>query len=126
MQKLQFEPAWDRTISAKDRNLIERTFHESEPSEQTFTPLRQAINHNKDLLVTVIVNNNTQRLLSFKNKELEYLEKEQLIAEHIFTIPALAINPNSSMPWTFIFPKQSIKKEPQLSNGRLYMKEKLD
>ncbi|MFJ8265295.1 SLAP domain-containing protein [Peribacillus asahii] len=122
MQKLQFEPSWNKTLSPKDRKIIEGIYLETTLSNHAdieLTPLRQAINHKGELLVTVLVHNFSQQVLLFHNKELRYIENEEIIAEHIFSLPSLIIQRETSMPWTFIFPVESLKKPATLEKGHL-------
>ena len=122
MQKLQYESSWDKTLSNKDRKIIEGIFLETSLPNQNriqFTSLWQAINHKGELLVTVLVHNFSHQVCSFINKKLRYLENNEIIAEHIFTLPSLTVQPETSMPWTFIFPVESLKSHGSLENGRL-------
>lgn len=122
MQKLQYETSWDKTLSNKDRKIIEGIFLETSLPNQSlnqFTSLWQAINHRGELLVTVLVHNFSHQVCSFINKKLCYLENNEIIAEHIFTLPSLTVQPETSMPWTFIFPVESLRSHGSLENGRL-------
>lgn len=110
MQQLYFHPAWEKTISEQDRALIENLF------EQTYTQvddlimspmIRAAINHKKELLVTVLVHNFTHHSAKFMNRSI-FIHCDELDAEHVFTIPDLVIPPFTSMPWTFIFEQNPI------------------
>ncbi|MEH7226342.1 SLAP domain-containing protein [Bacillus sp. JJ1566] len=106
MQKLVFEDAWDRTISQKDREVIEHIFHEvvtKLDSGITFTTVRIAVNHKNERLVTAIVHNRTEQNLVFENIPLQIWAGNTLLAEHTFTLPAFQVPPETSMPWTFIF-----------------------
>nr|WP_304216242.1 SLAP domain-containing protein [Fredinandcohnia onubensis] len=110
MQKLVFEDAWDRTISQKDREIIEQLFRD-EISEEgvSFTIFRIAVNHKNERLVTAIVHNRTAQNLVFENTPLQVFDGEKLLAEHQFTLPALQVPSETSMPWTFIFPSDSFE-----------------
>jgi len=122
MQKLQFEPSWDKTLSPKDRKRIEEIHFEtslSNPANVQLTPLWQAANHKGELLVTVLVHNFSQQVLLFHNKKLRYIENKEIIAEYIFNLPSLVIQRETSMPWTFIFPVESLKKPATLEKGQL-------
>ncbi|USK68624.1 SLAP domain-containing protein [Peribacillus asahii] len=122
MQKLQFEPSWDKTLSPKDRKRIEKIHFEtslSNPANMQLTPLWQATNHKGELLITVLVHNFSQQVLLFHNKKLRYIENKEIIAEHIFSLPSLIIQRETSMPWTFIFPVESLKKPATLEKGHL-------
>jgi len=107
MQKLVFEDAWDRTLSQKDREEIERIFQEVVPNLDTgvtFTTIRIAVNHKDERLVTAIIHNRTEQTLIFENTPLDIWEGDNRLAEHKFTSPTLQV-PETSMPWTFIFPE---------------------
>lgn len=110
MQQLQFEESWGRALSAKDRLLIEKIFNETKQlnnSNFLCSPIREAINHRHQLLVTVLVHNFSGEPLTFNKTRLVYRTQGQVIADNEFTLPTLKIPPFVSMPWTFIFPKDS-------------------
>lgn len=122
MQKLQYEASWDKALPAQDRIRIEEVFQEtSRPGQKiiAFTPLWQAQNYRGELLVTVLVQNYGDKLLSFHNQRIRYIEKGEVLAEHAFTIPALIIQPQTSMPWAFIFPVESLMKQSGFTEGHL-------
>ena len=111
MQKLQFEPAWDRTIADKDRKWIEHMFKEHLINKENgghFTFLREAINHKGELLVTVLIHNFDESPLSLKSTIISYEdEKQEIIGT--FDVP-YEIPGKTSIPWTFIFPSSSSTK----------------
>ena len=123
MQTLKFEPSWDKALSNKDRELIADIFTESSFQDETdtvkLTPIWHAKNYKDELLITVLIHNFTDQTMTFHNTTLAYIETDQTIAEHSFTLPALVIEPKSSMPWTFIFPVDSQKATSTLVNGTL-------
>lgn len=106
MQTLYFEQAWDRTISQVDRLLIEQLFEQTSFREGVhFTYVRDAMNHKEERLVTVIIHNCQDAPLTINDLCIAY-EHEHQQMQHTFTLP-ISINPRTSMPWTFIFPKRS-------------------
>ncbi|MFD1039725.1 SLAP domain-containing protein [Virgibacillus byunsanensis] len=120
MQKLQFESAWDKTVSKKHRKIIEDAFASTEfllDDSIQVTSLWQALNHKGNLLVTTLVHNTTQQSFSFQNTKLRYVEDNLVIAEHTFTIPAFVVEPKTSIPWTFIFPKESLVSSTTFQDG---------
>ena len=122
MQRLHFEEKWDRAISAKDRNYIEKLFSETKNTSKVdvvFTPVREAINHQKALLVTVLIHNFRNETVKFENAKMVYLVDNEAFAERNFSVPTIEIPEKSSMPWTFIFPKESYKSQMNYKNGRL-------
>lgn len=105
MQKLYFEPAWDKTIAPRDRQKIEIAFKKqvtalNEGIHLTF--LWKATNHKDELLIAVLIHNCVPVSLSIQNASITYLEKDEKIATGLFNIPC-EIAGNTSMPWTFIF-----------------------
>lgn len=104
LQKLQFEAAWDKTIAAQDRLLIEQVFHKTKEQDGRIScyVIRTAINHNKQMLITTLIHNRTDQLLNFHNREVSVITEVGKITQN-FTINALKIPPYCSMPWTFIF-----------------------
>jgi len=122
MQKLQFESSWDKALPDQDRQAIIDVFQNTmnvNESNIKLTPLWQAMNYRGDLLATTLVHNCTSEKLTFNETSLQYIENDEIIAIHAFSIPQLVIHPETSMPWAFIFPKESLKKQPNLVNGFL-------
>lgn len=125
MQQLQFESAWDKQIAPQDRENIEKIFNETKhlnSSSVIFSPIREAINHKEALLVSVLVHNFTEHPLTFQNAPIQYSVNDNVIAEKEFTLPDLVIPSQVSMPWTFIFPKDSYRVQHSFKNGRLELK----
>ncbi|GGM24419.1 hypothetical protein GCM10011351_07730 [Paraliobacillus quinghaiensis] len=122
MQRLEFEKAWDRTIAQEDRKRIEKIFSETgHKNEQNivFTLLNVARNHKKDLLVMVLIHNFSLEPYQIKDETLEYKENNQLVARHRFALPTPMIPAQTSMPWTFIFPENSLASDANLVNGSI-------
>ena len=119
MQQLQFEASWDKALSAQDRNAIEKLFNDTKEQQHTalmFSPIREALNHRNELLVTVLVHNFSDNPVVFDDTRLVYSNEQVVVAENIFTLPTLTIPPHVSMPWTFIF---TVHQGIALGNGRL-------
>jgi SLAP domain-containing protein len=121
LQKLVFESAWDRTLAQKDRQEIERVFSEivveGKEGHQAVT-LKTAFNHKREFLVTVLLNNYSKSSLSLLGKKLVYKEKNWTIGE-FESAYTLVIPPQTSMPWTFIFPAESLIDQPDGDSGEL-------
>lgn len=121
-QKLQFEPAWDRTISAKDRNEIKQTFDsfvaKLPDAGIHFSPLWQATNHQDNLLLTVLIHHCDAEPFAFRNPVMQYRLGTIILARHTcdfsYTIPG-----KTSMPWTFIFPKGTYSEQAMQARGVL-------
>lgn len=123
MQQLAFEAAWDKTISKQDREEIELAFQKSltklKDEAIPFTTIWIAQNYKEELLVTALVHNQTNEPLRFHQTSVELWDGDKRLANHIFTIPSLHIKANTSMPWTFIFPRESYELPETIKNGKL-------
>ncbi|WP_312095914.1 SLAP domain-containing protein [Niallia sp.] len=125
MQQLQFESSWDKQIAPQDRENIEKIFKETKDlnsSSVVFSPIREAINHRDALLVSVLVHNFTEHPLTLIDAKLHYSVNNEVIAEKDFTLPDLVIPSQVSMPWTFIFPKDSYSVQNAFKSGRLELR----
>ncbi|MDA3130967.1 SLAP domain-containing protein [Aliibacillus thermotolerans] len=106
MQRLQYEPAWERTLSSGDRREIEEIFQATKEQAEgrvVCLTIREAWNHKDELLVTVLIHNGTAETLQFENRQVTFQKGDTVLAEKHFTHPSLVISPFVSMPWTFIF-----------------------
>lgn len=105
MQKLYFEPAWDKTIAPADREKI--IYHFQQQTKQPhggvhLSFLRSAINHKGELLITVLIHNFEVINFRIDNTVISYYEHGKQRANATFSLPC-EIDGNTSMPWTFIF-----------------------
>lgn len=121
MQKLVFESAWDRTLAQKDRREIERIFSEivveGKKGNQAVL-LKTAFNHKREFLVTILLNNYSKIPMSLLGKKVVYKEKNRTIGEYESAY-TLVIPAQTSMPWTFIFPAESLIDPPDGDSGEL-------
>ncbi len=121
MQQLQFEQAWAKAISSKDKYTIEQLFQETKEEKGTSiqcVPIREAFNHRRELLVTVLIHNFTPNALPFQKTNVQY-KNNDITLEYAFTIEALVVPPFTSMPWTFIFPADRLPENQNLLGGVL-------
>ena len=105
MQKLYFEPAWDKTIAPIDREKITYRFQQETIQLQDGVHLsfyRNAINHKGEQLITVLTHNFEKINFCFYNTVISYYEQGKELANATFNLPC-EIDGNTSMPWTFIF-----------------------
>ncbi|WP_339215791.1 SLAP domain-containing protein [Ornithinibacillus sp. FSL M8-0202] len=121
MQTLQYESAWNKTISQQDRTLVEETFKKAALTADPiqFTPLRIDWNYKRELLVIVIVHNTTESDYTFNQEKLSLKLQDRTLGEHTFTTPNLLVKAKTSMPWTFIFPVGSYQENSNIKDGRL-------
>ncbi|WP_208591548.1 SLAP domain-containing protein [Gracilibacillus suaedae] len=107
MQKLHFEDAWNRTISNKDRLEIKKIFEQTKKDAEdgvTFVPIRSAVNHRNDLLITTLIHNFQPEETDLTNINIQlYQDCKQIASQHIKE-SRLRLPAKTSMPWTIIFP----------------------
>lgn len=116
--QLQYEKSWDKALATVDRTRIEHLFLHAKKSEN-FTAIKEAINHQETLLISVLIHNRREETLIFNNTALTYELHGQSIATAQFTLPQLKIPPHTSMPWTFLFPKESYVRCDHYKGGTL-------
>lgn len=122
MQNLQFESSWEKAIAIKDRELITEIFQDSNMIDGQIirlVPIWEALNYKGEILITVLIHNFADIEQIFHKQKIAYIEKDTIIAEHTFTVPKLIIKPKTSMPWTFIFPVESLRVKEINGNGKL-------
>ena len=107
MQKLYFEPAWDRTIAPADREKMMLHFQQQTKQLQSgvhFSFFRKARNYKDEQLITVLIHNYEETNFRLQNTAIAYYEQGKQLANATFSLP-VEIAGNTSMPWTFIFSK---------------------
>ena len=107
MQKLYFEPAWDRTIAPADREKMMIHFQQQTKQLQSgvhFSFFRKARNYKDEQLITVLIHNYEETNLRLQNTAVAYYEQGKQLANATFSLP-VEIAGNTSRPWTFIFSK---------------------
>ena len=105
MQKLYFEPAWDKTIAPSDREKIMHHFQQQTKQLQDGVQLAflwKARNHKGEQLITVLIHNFEEKNFRLHSTVISYNELGKQLANATFSLPC-EIPGNTSMPWTFIF-----------------------
>ncbi|MET3659197.1 MULTISPECIES: SLAP domain-containing protein [Sporosarcina] len=105
MQKLYFEPAWDKTIAPADREKITHHFQQQTKQLQGGVHLLflwNARNHKGEQLIAVLIHNFEDINLRLHNTVISYYEQGIQRTNATFSLPC-EIAGNTSMPWTFIF-----------------------
>lgn len=103
MQTLYFEDAWNRTLSKGDREKITAHFENTiDQDDVTISFLWEAVNHQNEKLVTVLIHNPTSRSLDIRDTPIAHISPNGKLTISSFSIP-VSIPPKTSMPWTLIF-----------------------
>jgi SLAP domain-containing protein len=111
---LVLHETWERAVSDKDRELFHELFYDaSSPKVDyiTFLAVRAGINYEGNLFATVLIQNGKKKDVIMDNIPLVFEDAHSMVAEYRFAIKDVVVNANTSTPWTFIFPKETIKKD---------------
>lgn len=116
MQTLQFEQTWERSISAQDRLIIAQAFEQRIIQEGTVHAaiIRAAYNHRGELLVTVLIHNESDHDMQWVDRAVT-LQTKQATYTQSFTERKLIMPGKTSMPWTFIFKNIDVAVEEVLA-----------
>lgn len=103
MQTLYFEDAWNRTLSDEDREKITAHFENlMSQNDVIISFLWEAVNHQNEKLVTVLIHNPTSSSLDIHNTPIANPLSNGKLTISSFSIP-VPIPAKTSMPWTLIF-----------------------
>src|SRR3954466_11613947 len=90
MQKLYFEPAWDRTIAPADREKMMNHFQQQTKQLQSgvhFSFFRKARNYKDEQLITVLIHNYEEKNFRLQNTAIAYYEQGKQLANATFSLP---------------------------------------
>ncbi|MED1672551.1 accessory Sec system S-layer assembly protein [Pallidibacillus thermolactis] len=132
--KIYYHPSWN--IDQEQRyvlNFLNNDLAPLKPNQLSLSGIK-LLQTPKGLVVTAFVRSSLQKAVTFRELPLILLDdKKETIAKHVFDGNELGKIPaESSMPWQFNFPKESLKKQNfSLENWTLafnlsYTKHRLD
>jgi SLAP domain-containing protein len=124
---LVLHPKWQEAVSKQDLDLFERlveTIKDFGEGGVRYISAKVAKNYQNDLLATVLIINDTDEKIFFNQIVLEYDENNTSLASNVFTLPTLIVEPKTIMPWTFIFPADTVQGNPQFENWKITMVKK--
>lgn len=112
LQQLLYHPAWKKQVDSGLDQQIQETFLQTrDDQEKVIIPIRQAINHNGDYLLTVLFHNRTQQAIHLSNilyPSLLHTSKRYNIN---FRQLSGMLSLQTSSPWTFIFREMNYSGE---------------
>ncbi len=112
LQQLLYHPAWKKQVDSGLDQQIQETFLQTrDDQEKVIIPIRQAINHNGDYLLTVLFHNRTQQAIHLSNIHLSVSSPYFQAVQHQFPTTEWYVEPQTSSPWTFIFREMNYSGE---------------
>lgn len=123
-QQLELEESWIKALSNEQKNfLIElaKTLPALNEGEVNIQGVQIRRSEEGALHVMLLIRNGSPQSLSFETLPLAlYDATGEKVAEGVFELGSLTVNANTSKPWLFIYPPESILLEqPDLSRWRV-------
>ena len=111
--QLELDPTWEEQLPAEQKEelaKIVKTLPKLNDTEVNFTGLQAKFINNGSLNVSIFIRNGHSKAINLEQLPLEIIDaRGKQIAKGSFKMdPVLTVQPNSTKPWTFIFPKELV------------------
>ncbi|SFK18103.1 accessory Sec system S-layer assembly protein [Halobacillus dabanensis] len=111
---LDLSDHWKESLPQEEAQRLHQLVDSMKPpkaGEVNFFGLDARQADNGDLHVTLLIRNGSEQGLTLRQLPLRFEDRsEEVVAEGGFKLKSLTVNMNTSKPWTFIFPAESLKK----------------
>lgn len=112
--QLELDPTWEEQLPAEQKEELKKivkTLPKLGDTEVNFTGLQAKFANNGSLNVSIFIRNGHSKAINLEQLPLEIIDaRGQQIAKGSFNMkPILTVQPNSTKPWTFIFPPELVK-----------------
>ncbi|MBO8164265.1 MAG: accessory Sec system S-layer assembly protein [Brevibacillus sp.] len=123
-QQLELEESWIKALNDEQKqSLIQlaKRLPPLKPGEVNVQAVTLTKSEDGALRALLLIRNGSRKSLSFEKLPLMLMDaKGDKVAEGLFELNGLTVRPETSKPWLFIFPEQSLcKKEPDLSRWKV-------
>ncbi|NEU30275.1 accessory Sec system S-layer assembly protein [bacterium LRH843] len=122
---LDLAESWEKSLAKESKEQLQKMVENLEPpkaGEVNFMGI-QAKTDDKDALhITMLIRNGADKNVTLEQLPLHVQDASgDVIAEGGFKLEDFTVKANTSKPWTFIFPKEMVKKEElDLSRWKAY------
>ncbi|QDQ01349.1 accessory Sec system S-layer assembly protein [Lysinibacillus fusiformis] len=111
--QLELDPTWEEQLPAEQKEelaKIVKTLPKLGETEVNFTGLQAKFANNGSLNVSIFIRNGHSKAINLELLPIEIIDARGIqIAKGSFNMdPILTVQPNSTKPWTFIFPSQLV------------------
>jgi len=119
--QLELDPSWEKQLPAAQKEELAKivdTLPKLGETEVNFTGLQAKLADNGNLNVSIFIRNGHNKAINLEQLPLEIIDATgKQIANGSFNMdPVLTVQPNSTKPWTFVFPAELVDaKEADLS-----------
>ncbi|SOC34911.1 accessory Sec system S-layer assembly protein [Ureibacillus acetophenoni] len=114
--QLDLDDSWKNKLSEDQIKQLEKIVKDLPKlgkTEVNFTGFQIKLMDDQSLAVSILLRNGNEKSVNLEQLPLEiYDANQKQIAKGYFKLdPVLSIQPNSTKPWTFIFPKEMVNAE---------------
>ncbi|AHN20557.1 accessory Sec system S-layer assembly protein [Lysinibacillus sphaericus] len=111
--QLELDPSWEQQLPAAQKEELAKivnTLPKLGETEVNFTGLQAKLADNGNLNVSIFIRNGHNKAINLEQLPLEIIDATgKQIAKGSFKMdPILTVQPNSTKPWTFIFPAELV------------------
>ncbi|CAM5191280.1 Accessory Sec system S-layer assembly protein OS=Ureibacillus acetophenoni OX=614649 GN=SAMN05877842_101158 PE=4 SV=1 [Ureibacillus acetophenoni] len=114
--QLDLDDSWKNKLSEEQIKQLENIVKDLPKlgkTEVNFTGFQIKLLDDNGLAVSILLRNGSEKSVNIEQLPLEIFDANQKqIAKGYFKLePALSVKPNSTKPWTFVFPKEMVNAE---------------
>lgn len=114
--QLDLDESWKKGLPKEQQEAlanIVKNLPKLEKTEVNFTGLQVKLQENGNLAASIFIRNGNDKAINVEQLPLEIIDaKGQQVAKGSFKMdPILTVQPNSTKPWTFIFPAELVNAE---------------
>ncbi|MTD30502.1 accessory Sec system S-layer assembly protein [Planomicrobium sp. YIM 101495] len=117
---IDLDESWEKALPETQKNALEelvKTLPKLKPSEVNITGFQASFRDDGNLVVSLFIRNGHTKHIQLEKLPLEVLDaKGTRVVKGTFELDQLLVKANTSKPWTFIFPAQTLANpQPDLS-----------
>ncbi len=109
---LDLDASWEGVVSDEQVKSLEKVvadLPELNKNEVNLTGLQTHLNEDGSLNVVILIRNGSNQTMNLETLPLEILDaSNEVVCKGSFNLPPLSVKANTTKPWTFIFPKETV------------------
>ncbi|AZB44564.1 accessory Sec system S-layer assembly protein [Bacillus sp. FJAT-42376] len=122
---LDLDPSWKEGLTPEQTKRLEQMVQNMPPmgaNELNMMGLEASLNPAGDLKISLLIRNGSLNNIKLEQVPLTVEDAAgDIVAAGVFKTESLEVKGNTSKPWSFVFPKEMVKKEnPDFTSWRVY------
>jgi len=113
VHRLDLETSWEEQLSDTQKDELRQlvsSLPKLDENEVSFHAINAGLQPDGNLTTTLLIRNGAKQAINLEHLPLELRnEHDEIIASGSFKLAPLTIQPNTSKPWTFIFPSELVR-----------------